>query len=392
MSCSYYNNTYYCGAQRCKTINSNSDLDARLIKGNVKSCPSGYNSSWQYYGAAVKKKCSRQIKGDKLDCALNKYDAKYCPNGYCGADARESIEYMKKYCSGANIVSKAGCKEWKDVNETEYTKKLGEFCNNISSLENYAECRNYCVNKPGGCSVINSSSGGYCSLHKDDPICGCVNSPLNDLPPGKKGVPPATCFDNVCINSGYKPSTTARGLPGQDACGDFMDCSQNINVSDGGLMERVRLSQVCLIQKKEELAKKKEGEAAAAAANAERNRNSELAQILADEKAREAVWAAKQERIAREKYIRETPMWKQQYDGVVSSGAGKQIADAINNIIPTIDGKVAGVELNEIKPLIVLFFLLIILISIRSRGNGKTVQPLAPRAHVQNPYPQYVPY
>lgn len=353
------------------------------------NCPSGYDwwtkgkynsiygrsdGGWKRLrwgtGSYWMKRCVRQIPGDKMDCALGKYDANQCPNDYAKNQPR-SIEFMRKYCHGDRIVTNSNCARWGDINKKEYDIKLKNFCNSVSSIENHKKCRTFCFENPGKCDIINNRSGGYCSLHKDDALCGCINSPLNDFPGGSKGRPPATCFDNTCMSAGYKPDANARGVRRSNVneCGDFMDCSQSINISDKAFLDRVKISQVCLIEKKQEAKEKADKAAAEAAAIAEKNRESILAATLAKEARFKAEKARRELEKEREKYLAETPTWKIKYDSVVSSGPLKNISDNINNIIPDTNLKVGGVELDSVKPLLVLLFVIVVLIAMEYQSQ-----------------------
>ena len=254
------------------------------------NCPSGYDwwdkgtrnnvygfstNGWKTIphwggGSFWLKKCIRQIPGSKLNCALGEYSASKCPIDFA-KNQPQSIKYMNKYCSGDGIVKYNSCKQWENVNPTSYTNKLAQFCtSDMNNVYKYQECKTYCKDNPGKCENVMYK---YCSLHKDDKLCGCINSPLNDFPAGSKGRPPATCFDNTCMLFGYKPDANARGVRRSNIneCGDFMDCSQNINISDKAFLERVKISQVCIIEKKNEIKEKADKKAAAAAAAAEKN-------------------------------------------------------------------------------------------------------------------------
>ena len=361
-----YADNKWCGTTACRDDDGDHG-DTTIWTSELIKCPDGYSANgtkifpWGIDGYHLRK-CIRQIPGNKLDCALGKYSASKCPN-YFAKNQPESINYMNNYCSGNRIVINDDCKEWKDVNLQAYTNKLARFCNShIDNVYKYQECKTYCKDNPGKCENVMHR---YCSLHKDDPLCGCINSPLNDLPVGSKGQPPATCFDNTCISFGYKPDANARGVRRSNVneCGDFMDCSQNINVSDKAFLDRVKISQNCILKKKEEYKKKAYKEATEATEAAKKNRESELAAILAKEAAIKAEKARRELEREKLKYLAETPVWKQKYDSIVSSGPLKNITDNINNTIPDTNLIVGGIEIDSIKPLLVLLFIIIVLIS-----------------------------
>jgi hypothetical protein len=367
-----YPDKKWCGT-RCGNSKTEKSTYPTIYKKDVINCPSGYSnhSVGSIPGAfgvlQWVRQCNRQITGSKLECALGKFEDKNCPNDY-GKGSRASNAYMNTYCSGDGIVNRPECKQWKNANPIEYTKTLGTFCgNSVNNIYKYPECRSYCELNPGKCPVIHNRPGGYCSLYKDDPLCGCVNSPLNDFDGGSKAQPPATCFDNICMDSGYKPNPNY--ITGA-ACPDFMDCSQNINISDKAFLDRVNISQTCKIEKTLAASAEADAAAEAAASVAENNRESRLAATLAEETAFNAEKARRQLEYEKKNYAANTPAWKQSYDSMVTSPPLKQVTDMVNNIIPNTGIIIGEVEIDDIKPLALLFILMIMLIILSRRASS----------------------
>jgi hypothetical protein len=58
----------------------------------------------------------------------------------------------------------------------------------------------------------------------------------------------------------------------------------------------------------------------------------------------------------------------------VSSGPLKNISDNINNIIPDTNLKVGGVELDNVKPLLVLLFVIVVLIAMQYQSQQQPQQ------------------
>jgi hypothetical protein len=387
----YYVDKKWCGT-RCGDSKTEKETHPTILPKDIINCPSGYdkwtiNINNPIYGRGSTglesipgafgiqqwvSPCIRQITGSKLECALGEVDDRFCENNY-GKNSPASIAYMNKQCSGDGIVKNKSCTQWKDVNPTEYKKTLGTFCgNSVDNIYKYPVCRTYCQQNPGKCPVIHNRPGGYCSLHVDDDLCGCINSPLNEFNGGSKAQPPATCFDNICMESGYK--TNPDYITGGN-CPDFMDCSQNINIGDKALLERVNISQICKIEKTTEASAKADMDAAAAATVAENNRDSGLTATLAEEALFRAAKARRQLEYEKENYDANTPAWQQSYNSAISSGPLKQITGTINSTIPDTGVVIGGVEVDEIKPLILLFILIIVMILYRRATVNHNTAP-----------------
>jgi hypothetical protein len=380
----------WCG-HKCGNSNTNADTGGPWYKNEVINCPADYEwwtrgkrhpvfgyqggDGWNRgaNGSVWVKECVRIIKGDKLQCALGMFEDKHCENGF-GKNKPQSNLFMNLSCSGDNIVNKGFCsREWKNVNPAEYNNKLGSFCgNSVNNINKYPECKKYCFDNPGKCPAVHNNSGGYCSLFKDDPLCGCVNSPLNDSAGRTDGQAPATCFDNVCTSQGYKTSPNYIGGGIGSACPTFMKCSQNINITDQAYLERVNISQSCKVERA--AADKKEADKAALGATllAEKHRDSVLAATLAKEAVFNSEKTTKVFNSEKRKYIADTPAWKLQYDSAISSGILKEVAEGVNSIVPNTKITLGGVEIDEIKPLILLFIIIIILLYSRSKPGVNT--------------------
>ena len=357
----------------------------------VGASPGDYHKYESGSWTAFVRRCVRDVKYNRDECAIGEGTKEQCPTGMCSATSPASVQYMNSQCWGAYIMNDARCTKWSIANKPAFDAVAGTWCNSMRGLEeDPAACKSWCLKNPGKCSIISNEPGNYCALYPESSICGCINSPLNKLTAGGKAAPPATCFDNVCMNNGYKPSPNARGLPGQDPCGDFMDCSQVVNIKDQAIVSRVKITQNCVIEKNLAEAAKKDQIAANAADKYARNRDSTLAKYEAEDTRAEAAIANRKAAYAKEKYKQIVPSWKQTYDDVISEGIAKDVADAINDTVPDFsDIEISeGVELDDIKPLLVLIFLIIVLLfATGTGGTTATPGPSSQQAYNYGPYP-----
>lgn len=178
-------------------------------------------------------------------------------------------------------------------------------CNKIGNIPKYA-CQEFCRTHPGQCPSVRD----FCYSNPNNPLCKCINSPLNKYGAGE-GMPPATCFDNQCANTGYKENSRYIGSPG-------VPCPTYINASDGGVIENVNLQQ----KSSAEIAADRSDKAKARVASEQRE---------ADRRAAEAKARARQH------YLATTPVWKQKYDNVIENiPIAKSFANAVNqNVLDT---------------------------------------------------------
>lgn len=104
------------------------------------------------------------------------------------------------------------------LNNILYDKKTQREC--CMGLHDKKYCKQY-LPSTGSCDVVMKA---YC---KDNsaPVCGCINSELNNIP----NVIPA-CADPKCIINGYKDQYAAKYV---DNCPDTITCKQYFNLSDG---------------------------------------------------------------------------------------------------------------------------------------------------------------
>jgi hypothetical protein len=86
----------------------------------------------------------------------------------------------------------------------------------------------------------------YCQLHPEDPLCGCINSPLADSPF------PVGCDVNCTRASGiYITDPIDRAISG--GC-NYIDCKQYIDLrpDQQAVMDNIKVSQDCAIDRTEE--------------------------------------------------------------------------------------------------------------------------------------------
>lgn len=137
-------------------------------------------------------------------------------------------------------------------------------------------------------------------------------------------------------------------------CPNYINCKQIIDAQQGAVLNNVNIRQKCAV----EIAKdqtEKQAAAAAAAQEAADRESARRAKELADA---QAAQRAKERAI----YLAETPVWQQKYDSAVSTGIGKSVADSINSVVPDTGIVLGGVEVDDVKPLLVLLIMIIVLV------------------------------
>jgi hypothetical protein len=143
---------------------------------------------------------------------------------------------MINYCkTGNRIFEDIDCKSWSKFQPELFKSTLKESCSNITNLS-HPMCKRFCQNNPGQCP----SMPDYCALNPDDPICACINSPLNELT--GDGAPPAACFDNECMLHGYQSENMVRVSKN---CPTFIDCRQIITAAGSAALDNVNIQQKC---------------------------------------------------------------------------------------------------------------------------------------------------
>jgi pyruvoyl-dependent arginine decarboxylase (PvlArgDC) len=351
-----------CNIRNCR----NDEIDAGGGHPNaVVGCPTGYeHTGWKKFERGWGKdsdfirRCTRTISGSALKCASGQRDKLVCPNKYCKHTTPESISYMIDYCkSGNRIFDNYDCKKWGMRGEEvvdgviKYSSVAAAFkgvlkdkCSNVTNLKK-PQCQEFCRSNPGQCPKIID----FCSIHPTDPLCSCLNSPLNDLTGAR--APPASCFDNACMQTGYHSTNMERVSKN---CPNVIDCKQIIDVQPGAILSNVKIKQTCKMAIAKDLTEKQSAVTTArqAAANREAERRAkELADAHAAQRTRNNA-----------KYLEDTPAWQQKYDSAVSTGIGKKVANKINSVVPNTGLVLGGVDVDEVKPLLVLLIMIIILV------------------------------
>jgi hypothetical protein len=319
MSCSY-STTQWCGRDSCR--DDDKDVGADKDVSDLRGCNAGYTSIG--YRKFDRKRpfkdqflriCSRNISGSTLKCASGQRDSLTCANKYCRHSSPASIPYMINYCvAGGRIFTSHDCKVWGGYQKDAYTAVLKDKCNNVTNLKK-PQCQEYCRSNPGQCPIVVD----FCSIHPTDPLCSCLKSPLNEIT--GSGAPPASCFDNNCMQTGYHSTNMVRVSKN---CPNYIDCKQIITAQKGAILNNVNIQQKCSI---------------------------EIAKDLKDKKTKTP-----------ETDNSSIPKWKKKYDELISIHPINKIAESINKNIPDTDYVIGGIDIDDIKPLILLFILIIILV------------------------------
>lgn len=355
MSCKQYDDIIWCGTDYCEN-RSNGKSDRDKDKRDLRPCPSEFNGA-QYYQLGYKKypqflvadvfrrECGRKKDSTsnwQFNCAVERTDANKCPNDWCGPLANNSLNYMRDtYCKGTNILNRPGCDEWGRIQsvEPQYTAMLKRECNKIGNMT-HQKCQTFCRNNPGECS----SATMFCDAHPSDPLCTCLKSPLVQFGPNA----PPECFDDACKATGYR--TRAMADVANAGC-NYVNCNQILTAVGGGTIENVTLQQKCSNEIKS--LEEKKAEEAAARARAEASQPKTL-----EEQARDAARGGTSGTFG----IVE-PAWKKQYKVVIRYEPLKTFVSIVNDNVPDTDIEIADIELDDIKPLIVFFILIIALIT-----------------------------
>ena len=363
MACSFPDNKW-CGRWSCADHDGdNSGTDGDLNK--IIRCPPNYLFvGWKRFDRGILRKdqylrrCIRVATGSEMNCATGQVDSKICPNEYCTPNAPASIALMTKHCNEGNrIFDDSYCKKWKMEKPTRFRDIIKSKCNMLGNI-NRLECQEFCRNNPGECPGLVDT----CSVYPDNPLCTCLNSPLNEI--NMEGAPPAACFDNKCIGTGYMSSNMERVSKN---CPNYINCKQMIHAEPGAVLNNVNIRQKCSV----EIANDKKDKAKAAKKAAEDK--AKAAKKAAEDKAKAAKKAAEDKAKALKRS--KMPEWQKKYEDIVSKDPLKQIVDNINETVPDINFEISGVELDDVKPLLVLFLIIIVLIMV-SNENMKEQQPV----------------
>lgn len=363
MACSY-STTQWCGTSSCRNdaLDTGTDMDGVDLIG----CNPGYTfTGWEKFKRTwpmadqYLRICTRNISGTPLQCASGQRDSMVCPNDYCKHTSPASISYMIDYCKiGDRIFEDYDCKKWGGYQQAAFKGVLKNKCNNVTNLKN-PQCQEFCRSNPGQCPTVID----FCSIHPTDPLCSCLKSPLNTIT--GEGAPPVSCFDNNCIETGYHSTSMERVSKN---CPAYINCKMIINAQQGAVLNNVNIQQKCAIEIAKDQTERQSAEAAAMRATADREA-ARRAKELADAQ------TAQRDK-ARAKYLADTPTWKQKYDSVVSVGIGKKVADTINSAVPNTGVVIGGVEVDEVKPLLVLLIMIIVLVLLSTSdelGSGDYV-------------------
>ena len=355
MACSLPS-AYYCGTSICRTDDQETGTHHNVSK--LIRCPDGY--AWVGYKQFKKKlakntnlrACERVISGSTLKCASGQLTDMVCPNKYCQHTAPESISYMNDYCTtGDRIFDDPDCKFWGGKQKYAFERVLKDKCNNVTNLQK-TQCQEFCRSNPGQCPTVID----FCSIHPNDPLCSCLNSPLNDIK--GEGAPPVSCFDNKCTETGYM-STNMKRI--SSSCPNYINCKQIIDFQDGAVLDNVKIQQQCKLEISEDRKKKQ-----IAASSTDPLKKKQIAASSTDP-------------------LKKKPKWLRKYDKAISTGIGKKVADKINNTVPDTGLVVGGVDMDEVKPLLVLLIMIIVLVLMsmsKDLGSG------APSAYIP-PRPMY---
>jgi hypothetical protein len=252
MSCPSLPDYKFCGAKGCKDAPDNDD--AVTNRSYAKKCSeidngdykhketSDYPRGWIKYHKGGKtdtelRVCVREsYDGTKLDCAMGLRSAVDCPDKYCNNKATESIKYMQNYCLNNDPFNNPYCQSWKNTNKQDYDYVMERKCQSVNKL-GHPQCRDFCLRNPGKCDQVVTD---FCKRYPYDPMCTCFNSSIKVVAKNNSA-PPAACYDNACIATGYK---TAQMNEMSKDCPNYMNCEQTI-LADQANLNNVQIKQHC---------------------------------------------------------------------------------------------------------------------------------------------------
>jgi hypothetical protein len=161
-------------------------------------------------------------------------------------------------------------------------------------------------------------------------------------------------------------------------CPNVIDCRQIIDVQPGAILANVAIKQTCKMDIAKDLEEKESAATTALQAAADRE-DERRAKELAD--------AHIAQRIRNDaKYLEDTPAWRQKYDSVISTGIGKKVADSINGAVPNTGLMLGGVDVDEVKPLLVLLIIIIVLVIMSIPKEPETPSAYGPSAYEPSAY------
>jgi hypothetical protein len=329
MACTF-SHYQYCGIHGCSS-NSKESGTVLWHEQNTKIpksiCPNGYMDDpplqtydQGLYADRYMRRCKRKPTESDLKCASGQRTAIQCPNKYCRHSTPESISYMTDYCNKDNrIFDDPDCKKWGEYQASSFRSILKKKCT-VGNIKR-PQCQEFCHSNPGECPHV----AEFCSLHSTDPICSCLNSSLNDVKFTKSA--PVACVDNKCISTGYKTAGMQRII--DSGCPSIIDCSQIINAGEGAILDHVDIQQNCSIDINNHKNKKKT------------NNNNNSQENIKDKKKSSNELSDTLENI--------------------SDNINSLIPDNINinSLIPDSDFSIGEIEIDKIKPLVLLFIIII---------------------------------
>ena len=175
--------------------------------------------------------------GDHLKCCLSGgptiNNKTTCDPRYRGLQTNDCFNHLRKYCEG-NDAFDDNCTKWGASSDTALNtlnaaKKI--YCNNISKFTKSSDCRAWCASSGKG--ECDEAANAYCAIHIHDPICNCINSPLDtpqcgdmDMTKYSSDVHEAV---SSCRNSGYWTSNM-NTMVTEGRCPTIVECKQDWNV------------------------------------------------------------------------------------------------------------------------------------------------------------------
>lgn len=196
----------------------------------------GYlNTKPQRYMRVCKRKQYTKIEDKLACCDDNIYeDNKDYPRKQSLSQTIQNYFFLSK---------RSMCPSNLTPNSSDCEKLREQYCLQIDNMGN-----SYCVRwfndpkHPERLALRDEFMKTYCTTHQDDPQCSCFYH--GDI---TQQVKLPYCFDQRCIDKGYKTQMMQRALE-HGACPDIMDCRQYMGLSDdakNNIISDINMNQYC---------------------------------------------------------------------------------------------------------------------------------------------------
>lgn len=308
-----------------------------------------------------------------VKCCLGNTSEEQCDPSYCVQSAA-CFTKMKEYCNKGNNYANENCKAWYKLEPNNEDLIMKSKCT-AYNIKNMPACREYAQKHPGSFDQVMPD---YCASNPTDSLCTCIHSALNK--DGGVTAPPA-CFDNKCINTGYR--TLAMHDATRHGC-NYVNCNAVINANDRSLLTNVKIEQQCGTQ-----IKKIDEESERLRADQEKKTLAEQEERDAEQAAADMEWRAQQYVF----YKLAGDTWVNYYSNNQDTVErwDKILSGPITNVIPfNLPDPVNAIVEQVMVKYVILILVLCIMLAILYRWSTKKKQPMYRQPQYQQ-QPRYQP-